>query len=459
MKSIQSVSSTLIREGSIRRALVGVLAISLLVRLVLAFALGDHPGQMYGADDQATYDTLAQRVVAGYGFSFPRFWYPFTPANSPTAHWSFLYTLYLAGVYAIFGHHPLAARVIQVLLSGFNIWLAYRLGRRLFNDTAGLAAAALTALYAYFIFFNAALMTQTFYILTVLAALDLSLSLAKKPTRRGWILLGLVIGAGVLLRQSLLLFTPILVAWLWWYDRHSPQVTGHKSHNSGSLTSVAHSGWVRRDGVLPFLISGPLLTFAIIALVILPWTLRNYVTYHDFLLLNSNGGFWFYSSNHPNQGTNFDQTYVAPIPRNLSGLAEPALDRALYHEAVGFILADPRRFLVLSLNRTKDYFWVLPSDNSSLMSNLSRVFSFTLYLPFMLYGLFLSGRQWRTCLPMYLYVAFDAAFCLISWSAPRYRLPSDAVLMPFAGLAVANLVTALQQSLSRTSRAQTRLPD
>ena len=67
-----------------------------------------------------------------------------------------------------------------------------------------------------------------------------------------------------------------------------------------------------------------------------------------------------------------------------------------------------------------------------------------LYFPFMLYGLWLSRRQWRICLPLYLYVAFDTLLCLVSWSAPRYRLPSDAVLMPFAGLAVFDLATRLR---------------
>jgi hypothetical protein len=36
-------------------------------------------------------------------------------------------------------------------------------------------------------------------------------------------------------------------------------------------------------------------------------------------------------------------------------------------------------------------------------------------------------------------VAFDTVLHLISWAAPRYRLPSDAVMMVFAGLAVADL--------------------
>ena len=74
------------------------------------------------------------RAIAGHGFSYEQGWYPFTPANTPTAHWSFLYSLYVAGVYGLFGVHPLAVRLAQAVLGGLLLpWLVYRLGRRLYS--------------------------------------------------------------------------------------------------------------------------------------------------------------------------------------------------------------------------------------------------------------------------------------------------------------------------------------
>lgn len=398
--------------------LVALIVFSILLRVVMAIWLGDRAERVSGAYDQVSYDTLAQRVLAGQGFSFPTNWYPFTPANEPTAHWSYLYTLYLAGVYAVVGHHPLIARLIQVLLSGLNIWFAYRIGRRLFGEWAGITAAALTAVYAYFIFFNATLMTQTFYILAVLAAIELTLELVDNPTRRGWILLGVTIGIGALVRQTLLIFAPLLFLW------------------------IILNKWqqVRWGDVFLSLIA--------IGLFILPWTAYNYLTFHDFLLLNSNGGYWFYSSNHPAQGTTFDQNFAAPLPEYLKGLGEPAEDRALYREGLGFIVADPTRFLLLSLSRVQVYFWIAPSEQSTFLSNLGRIGSFTLYLPFMLYGIWLSLRTWRVCMPLYLYVAFDTMLSLTTWAAPRYRLPSDAIMMVFAGMAVITLAMQIKMRFS-----------
>lgn len=416
-----------------QKILIGIIVFSILVRLGMALYLGDQAQPISGAYDQVSYDTLAQRLLAGKGFSFPTDWYPFTKADEPTAHWSFLYSLYLAGVYSVFGHHPLAARVIQVLISGAGIWLVYRLGRVLFNDRVGLVAAALSSIYAYLIFFNAALMTQTFYILAVLAVLNLASTIISNPTPRNWILLGLSVGLGALLRQTMILFAAILFIWMLW----------------ATFKKVPQPSRLR-------ILSGMFLSVIVVVGLIAPWTIRNYLTYHDFLLLNSNGGYWMYASNHPGQGTEFDQEFAPPVPTNLQGLAEPAIDRALFAEGLGFIAADPQRFLLLSYSRTMDYFWILPSAQSSLSSNLARLFSFTLYLPFMVYGLWLSRRQWRMCIPLYLYVAFDALLCLSTWSAPRYRLPSDAVLMVFAGLAILNLVDRLRvfPRLSPSTRAE-----
>jgi hypothetical protein len=415
------------RRSSVSLWLLLIIVLALAARLAVVLVLGDGANPISGAFDQYSYDALAQRVAAGHSFSFPTAWYPFTQPDEPTAHWSYAYTLYLAVVYAAVGHYPIIARLIQVLLSAIGLWLTFRIGRRLFGERVGLAAAALAAFYAYFVFFAAALMTQTFYIIALLAAMDVTLQLIDRSRWRRWLALGLALGLATLLRQTVLIFAPLLLAWIWWRLRHTEdhaQSTDARALRSGGLQSS---------------VAGPLLCLAVIALCVLPFTVYNYRTFNDFLLLNSNGGYWLYSSNHPDQGASFDGNYAAPLPEALRGLPEPAIDRALYRQGLQFIVDDPKRFLLLSMSRIGSYYWLLPSGASSLASNLGRVLSFTLYLPFMLYGLYLSRRRWRDCVPLYLYVGFDATLCLLTWAAPRYRLPSDALLMIFAGLAVVTL--------------------
>src|SRR3990172_10847554 len=88
---------------SSRRWLITIFLIAIIVRVVAAFYFGDRAVPISGAYDQVSYDRLSQRVLDGYGFTFYKLWWPFTQAGEPTAHWSYLYTLYLAAVYALVG--------------------------------------------------------------------------------------------------------------------------------------------------------------------------------------------------------------------------------------------------------------------------------------------------------------------------------------------------------------------
>jgi hypothetical protein len=174
------------------------------------------------------------------------------------------------------------------------------------------------------------------------------------------------------------------------------------------------------------------------ALFVLPWTIRNFVVYHAFLPLNSNAGFALYSANHPDHGTRFDQDYAAPLPADLLllDINEAEWNNVLTRRGVEFILQDPTRYLMLTLSKAGVHFNFWFSAESGLVSNLMRVLSFGLYLPFFIGGLVLSFKEWRRCSLIYLFGLSFSLLHILSWAGIRYRLPVDAALMPFAGLAV-----------------------
>lgn len=103
---------------------------------------------------------------------------------------------------------------------------------------------------------------------------------------------------------------------------------------------------------------------------------------------------------------------------------------------------DPLRYVLLSLSRIPPYFMFWYSPESSTLSNISRIGSFGVFLPFMLYGLFLGIKQSRRNFlisPVGLLVLFVVVYSgvhILTWTLIRYRLPVDAVLIPFAGLAI-----------------------
>lgn len=425
----------LTRPHSDQTWLILIISIAILGRVGIALALGNNVTDQPGIFDQLSYDMLAQQVIAGQGFTVAEDWWPATPAGEPTAHWSYLYTLYLSAVYSVFGYNPLVARVIQAIAAGILMpWLLYRLGRSYFSANVGLIAAGLSAGYIYFAYYAGALMTETFYIISILWVLERTAALTNNIEAesggfdRRWLQFGLALAITALLRQVFVLFAPLLFLWIWAYRTYR-----------------------RRDTFLPTF-AGLFAAGLILIGAIAPWSIRNYRAFDTFVLLNTNAGFAFYWGNHPIHGYNFidiltdGTSYYSLIPPELLNLNEAKLDKALMDEAMTIIRTDPLRYIVLSLSRTKDYFKFWPAADSSTLSNLSRVLSFGILLPFMAYGFFSRLRHsWNTpYLVLYLFAFVYTGVHLLSWALIRYRLPIDAILLLFAGLAMVDLVRYIQ---------------
>lgn len=402
-----------------------ILFIALFARLATAFWLGDGMEVLDagGTHDQVSYDLLAYRVASGHGFTFPEPWYPWVPADTPTSYYSGTMVLHLAVLYKVFGYHPLIARILYAILGTLIVYLVYRLGRRLFGQVAGLAAALCAAGYAYLILYSGTLLTETPFMFFLLLSLEAAYEVAENNRPIPLVILGVALAGSVLFRMAVLPFVLVLLAWVY--------VSSRKS-------------------VWPVKLWQLLAPLGVIVLVVLPWTVRNYMLYDRFMLLESQFGHVFWNANHPEQGTSFRGSWVAPIPDELEGLDEADLTYELLRRGRENVLNDPGRFFLLTLSRVKFFFTFWPTAGSSLVSNLSRVLSFGILLPFMLYGLYLSIPQWRDVLPLYLFVAMHLGIYLISWVMIRYRIPADTVLLVFAGLAIAHL----GQRLLRQQQAQ-----
>jgi hypothetical protein len=440
----------------ISRWLVIIAALAVLLRVGVAVYLGDTTPP---AKDETSYSMLAERLSTGHGYSFAADWYPFAHADTPTSHWSFLYTAVVGAVYSAAGTHPLAVRVLQAILSGLLMpWLTYRLTLRIFPATSvqatlPLLAALLAAVYAYFVLYGAMVQTEALFFCVILwslertLALDARLAAQTHGSRIGWtaLTLGISLGLATLLRQSVLPWLPLLCLWL-------------------LLTS-----W--RAQRLRTGVAAVALITAVVVFCIVPFTLRNLQAYGEFLLLNSNTGYAMYSAQHPLHGTDFQAYAAAPLPADLldKNLNEAQWDRALMQRGLGFVLAEPGRYLLLSLSRVADYFEILPNAGSSLLFNAGQLLSFVLFLPFMLLGIFIAlhrrsatapGRRWPLPDPVglcLLFVVFYSLLHIFTWAMPRYRLPVDAVLLPFAALGLLTAWHGLRRLTQKHTLAS--LPD
>lgn len=448
--------------------LILIIGVSVLLRFGTALFLGNDIEELRGGTyDQISYDALAIRVSEGYGFTFEQDWWPATRGGEPTAHWSYPYVLMMASIYRLIGHFPVVARLLQAVLVGvLTPWLIFRIGRRTFSKNAGLIAAAISAVYAYFIMYGASLMTEALYIVSILWSLDITMRLAAKitglapeaapVTNRWWLLLGLELGLAItlalLLRQVIMAFVAVLLLWLLW-------VTWRRASVRSVMAPLA-------------------VAFVTVALLLTPVIVRNQRAFGRIMALNSNAGFAFFWSNHPIYGTRFESvlspshgvTYQELIPPDLLDLDEASLDRALLYRGLDFVREEPGRYFLLSLSRIPVYFLFWPKSDSTLLSNMARLLSFALFLPAMIYGVALSVRRILLSkeekLPIrrgasnnersslsFEYVLLLLAFVLlysfihiVSWANVRYRLPVDAVLIVFAGYGLWDIYLRLWQT-------------
>ncbi|NLG28456.1 MAG: glycosyltransferase family 39 protein [Chloroflexi bacterium] len=441
-------------ERTLMRLTLAFVLLGVLARVAIACYLGDVVDAPPLLTDQRSYHALGERLLTGHGYSFAYRWYPFTPANTPTAHWSFLYPLFVAAVYGVFGAHPLAVRLAQSVLGGLLLpWLAWRLAARLVRTEGAppsawrhvpYVAAICAAGYAYFALYAATLMTETAYIAALLWSLERAMLIGARlraGERVPWTTttqFGLSLGLATLLRQSFLPWVPVLFLWLLWQTRRRLSIRALR----------------------PLLLAGVLLLLSIA-----PWTLRNQRVYGHFLLLNSNTGYAMYSAQHPMHGYRFDEFAAAPLPDDLAGRNEAEWDSDLLRRGICFVLDEPQRYLALCLSRVRAFVEFWPTPGASTINNIGSVLSFGLFLPFMLYGLALAlcrssaaagalDRPSRNLL--LLFMATYSFVTIMTWAMVRYRLPVDAVALLFAALALVDLGERLARRLRGAPHRPTR---
>jgi 4-amino-4-deoxy-L-arabinose transferase-like glycosyltransferase len=421
------------------RMLIAIIVVSILLRVGSSFYMGNKVEAFPGVYDQMSYDNLARRILTGHGYSFEQNWWPDTAANAPTAHWSFLYPLFLAFIYWIFGFNPLVARIIQSILAGIIFpLLVYRLANRRFGSIIGLVAAMISAIYIYFFYYSASLMTETLFIIGILWSFDIAIGIrySQHPNFSHWFLLGIAMTITVLLRQTFLPIIGLIGFWLWYAAR-------------GNRLKI---------------IKGFTISILIVIAGIAPWTIRNYRVFHQFVLLNTNAGYAVYWANHPSLQIGdmqllTTQEYLAMIPSELKGMDEASLEKELMRRSISSIISDPWHYIRLTLSRFLVQFKFWPSPDSSLMSNLSRVCSFGLFLPFICYGLWLvifRSKRYKSVYdtnnrpdlsnwlrsPIALWLLFFIIYNLMhiaTWASIRYRLPTDAVMIIFAAVGIVDL--------------------
>jgi 4-amino-4-deoxy-L-arabinose transferase-like glycosyltransferase len=206
--------------------------------------------------DATAYATIAANLERGEGFTLGRF------GTQPASNYSPGLPLLTGGIYAVAGGvHERSARLVLALIGSLSVLFAYLIGRRLSGVLAGLVGAAAVAVYPALLEYQGMLMSEPLAA-TLLSGAVLAMLWADGERIR-WLVPGLLLGALALTRPEYLAISlPIAVVIL---ARHG------------------WDGWREDFGHALIMLVG-------LAVVVVPWTVRNAVTLDRFVPISTGGG-------------------------------------------------------------------------------------------------------------------------------------------------------------------------
>ena len=401
-----------------------VLGLALVLRLIHLYEVSDTPLFRHLHTDAFMYHQWAVEIVEGDWLARSR----------PVFYLGPLYPYFLAVTYSVLGISPLAACLVQVVLSALSAGLIYDLGRRLFGPMTGLISGLSAACYGMFIFYSSLILGATLIIFLDLLILVLLVAGVQRPTWWKWVLAGVCLGLSAAARGNVVLFWP-----------------------AAMLALAAGFGFRRWRNWSPACLW---LTLAFLVTVS-PLTLHNWLVGDDFVPLTSNAGVNFFIGNNAHsdgiymrsprykgrpmgQSVHYQQANFPEVARRELGrdrLKPSEISHFWVGKTLEEIRADFGHLLWLVGNKLRYLFnaYEVPNNRNYYFS---KRFSLLLGLPLLTFGavlpLGLAGMivSWRGRRDRGLLAAFLLAHMValvVFFVTARYRLVLVPVLLVYAG--------------------------
>jgi len=255
---------------------------------------------------------IARSIAQGEGFSNPLF-----GQTGPTAWLAPVFPYLLAGIFKIFGVYSaasaIAALVLNCLFSALTCIPVYFIARKHFGEAAAGWAGWAWAFFPYGIYFSADFIWATTLTTLLMSLIFLVVLYLETSSIWAWVGFGALSGFAALTDPVVMSVAPFLGAWAW-----------YRLYKSGNRWLVPGLGAV--------------LT---VTLVVSPWFIRNYETFHRMIPFRSCLGLEIYFGNnqdswhwgppgyHPSDNENEWREYQQ--------LGETAYTAKKFHEGLAFI--------------------------------------------------------------------------------------------------------------------------
>jgi len=232
--------------------------VGLITSAFVTLAVWRSQGLVDHRPDPYLFSAMAESVLRGHGFEgFGTLLHRRAPG----------YPLFLAAVYSVFGVHVEPVQVLQCLMFAGTCWFIQQTARGIYSERVGLIAGLLCAVHPSLLRYVPDLHLET--LLTFLFTLSVwcSYRFYERPSLGRAAQLGLAWGLACLTKPVVLLY-PAAFAALWLLSQR----------RRGALLNATD---VKR-ALAPLAVS-----FALMALTISPWTIRNYMVTGRFVAITT----------------------------------------------------------------------------------------------------------------------------------------------------------------------------
>jgi len=419
---IAKLQSLTLRIGE-RNILIGIALLALIGELI-AMPSPSFFGEPY---------LVAKHIVAGQGFIFL---YPVTNLEGPTCYVTPLYAYIQAGVLFL-GIGERGIQVLNLLFLQVSCLVLYRFFRHFTSPNIAIIIFAALSFYVPFWVLSYTLEPNTLNLLLVAMTVDRLYHLSKAPSNKLWLQFGILLGLQLLLRPDILLGFVLFAAWLIFYRK-------------GSFVTTA---------------KGLAIAILIALAIVSPWTIRNSLTFHRFVLVSANSGMNLFEGNNPVATGEFSEN--PPTDESRRDFAA-ILDYSKSHDQIEvdqyrlklseeWILAHPVEVFALDMKKIW-WHWYGRSIIGEQFHYKYQVFATpyrvvtVLMLLLAFYGLFtLRDRNLRSLLiTVFIYSTLVSAIFFVQ---SRHRiLKCDPFLLPLAVIGASVVVTFRSRSRSDKDR-------
>src|SRR3989338_699026 len=261
-----------------RKIVISIIILGLFLRITFIF-LHPYPD----INDAYQYDLIATNIMNGYGISQET-----KPPYTPQIDRVPFYPIFMAFIYFIFGHHLIAIRIVQTVLSMITAFLVYLIAKAIIkkNDTLStlpIVSFVLTLLCTFLILFVSILFAETLTAFLITLSLLLFLYGIYENKLIFYFFSGISIGLAFMTRPEVFAFPIILAA-------------THLFINLHKIT-------VRR-------IATYLLPFFLIWSI---WIARNYFAFNKFIPITAQAGIGLLVGTYP------PNRYIKDFPKEVAG--------------------------------------------------------------------------------------------------------------------------------------------